>query len=193
MGFSEKIKLAVKKRAAFQCCICHQTGIEVHHIIRQEESGSDEIDNAAPLCPSCHTIYDANPERRKMIREMRDWWYEVCDAKYMTTNISVDVLNEINTKVSEIKKGNASLVPELMSNLKDLFFYSDKPSQNMPPSTLTSIASGIVAGSTGTVLGAFTGMTQTLRGCRVCGKSIWILADGLCSECDMKRRQAGGA
>jgi len=43
-------------------------GVEVHHIISQEEGGSDREENAAPLCPSCHETYGANPQKRKFIK-----------------------------------------------------------------------------------------------------------------------------
>jgi hypothetical protein len=56
--------------------------VEVHHIAPQEDEGSDEEDNAAPLCASCHEIYGANPTKRKFIREARDWWYETCANRY---------------------------------------------------------------------------------------------------------------
>jgi hypothetical protein len=44
--------------------------------------GSDDIDNAAPLCQNCHARYGANPEKRTEIRQMRDWWYDVVKEKY---------------------------------------------------------------------------------------------------------------
>ena len=50
----------------------------------QEEGGSDTEDNAAPLCPSCHETYGANPTKRKFIREARDLWYEICQRRYAT-------------------------------------------------------------------------------------------------------------
>lgn len=37
------------------CCICHQRHkVQVHHIKPTEDGGTDEIDNAIPLCPNCH-------------------------------------------------------------------------------------------------------------------------------------------
>jgi hypothetical protein len=56
--------------------------VEIHHILPQAEGGSDEEDNAAPLCASCHETYGANPTKRKFIREARDWWYETCAKRY---------------------------------------------------------------------------------------------------------------
>lgn len=76
MAFSEKIKMEVRKKAFFRCVICQQPFVEVHHIVPQEEGGADTIDNAAPLCSSCHDLYGGNPGKRKQIRQMRDDWYE---------------------------------------------------------------------------------------------------------------------
>lgn len=48
MGFGEPLKLKVKKKAHFHCCLCKAVGVEIHHILPQEEGGPDTIDNAAP-------------------------------------------------------------------------------------------------------------------------------------------------
>lgn len=76
MGFSEKTKEQVKKRAFYRCVICQHPFVEVHHIIPQSEGGLDTEDNAAPLCARCHDLYGGNPEKRKQIKQMRDHWYE---------------------------------------------------------------------------------------------------------------------
>jgi hypothetical protein len=81
MAFSDSVKLCVKRRSHFQCCLCRGLGVEVHHIIPKEESGPDTDANAAPLCPSCHETYGANPQKRKFIREARDFWYELCEKQ----------------------------------------------------------------------------------------------------------------
>jgi hypothetical protein len=83
MAFSETIKLKVKKLADFTCCWCRdlEKKVEVHHIIPQSEGGDDTLDNAAPLCSNCHTLYGGNPELRKEIKDRRDHWYEHCQAK----------------------------------------------------------------------------------------------------------------
>jgi len=56
--------------------------VEIHHIVPEAEGGLNDEENAAPLCPSCHAWFGANPEKRKEMRQMRDWWYEVCESKY---------------------------------------------------------------------------------------------------------------
>src|SRR5207237_3514603 len=82
MAFTEALKLKVRKKAHLSCCLCKAIGVEVHHIIPQEEGGPDIEENAAPLCPSCHETYGANPQKRKFIREARDFWYEHCATRF---------------------------------------------------------------------------------------------------------------
>ena len=86
MGFSESLKVRIRKRADFRCCWCRRRPdsytLDVHHIISEAEGGLDNEDNAAPLCPNCHRILGANPEMRKQIRERRDHWYEICEKRY---------------------------------------------------------------------------------------------------------------
>lgn len=84
MGFTEALKSRVRKRAHLSCCLCKALGIEVHHIIPQEDDGPDTEDNAVPLCPSCHETYGSNPQKRKFIREARDLWFEICEKRYVT-------------------------------------------------------------------------------------------------------------
>ncbi len=76
MSFSETLKLEIRRKAHFKCCLCRTLGVEIHHIVPQSEGGADDEDNAAPLCPTCHEIYGSNPVKRKFIREVRDFWYK---------------------------------------------------------------------------------------------------------------------
>lgn len=94
MPFSERTKLEAKRRSAFRCCVCQHIFVEVHHIIPQEEDGPDTIDNAAPLCSRCHDLFGDNPKKRKQLREMRDYWWELMAerASLLTTD---DDLNEL--------------------------------------------------------------------------------------------------
>jgi len=99
MAFTEMLKLQVKKKTHFQCCLCHTLGVEIHHIVPEAEDGPDTEDNAAPLCPSCHEIYGANPQKRKFIREARDFWYEICAQRYASDK---DLLNRIAVQVKKV-------------------------------------------------------------------------------------------
>jgi len=106
--FSEVVKLEVKKKAGFQCCRCHEIGVEVHHIIPQEYGGTKDIDNAAPLCPNCHSFFGGNPDKRKEITQMRDWWYEQVTKMY-PDNRQLPLLEEINSKVDKLQQNQITL------------------------------------------------------------------------------------
>lgn len=99
MPFPEPVKLAVKRSAHFYCCLCRTLGVEVHHILPQAEGGCDTEENAAPLCPSCHETYGANPDKRKFIREARDLWYEICAKRYSG---DADQLREIQKRLETV-------------------------------------------------------------------------------------------
>lgn len=83
MAFSEAAKLNVKENADFTCCWCRdlRNKVEIHHIIPQADGGSDDEDNAAPLCGSCHNLLGGNPDLRKEIRQRRNQWYELCSKR----------------------------------------------------------------------------------------------------------------
>ncbi|MGD9161099.1 MAG: HNH endonuclease [Desulfobacteraceae bacterium] len=95
MAFSEAVKLKVRKKSHFSCCLCKAIGVKVHHIIPQEEGGSDKEENAAPLCPSCHETYGANPQKRKFIREARNLWYEICAKRYASDSDRLDEIKQL--------------------------------------------------------------------------------------------------
>lgn len=99
MAFSEATKLQVRRNSHFTCCLCKSIGIEIHHILPQAEGGLDTEDNAAPLCPSCHEMYGANPIKRKFIREARDHWYEICATRYSG---DPDSIEEIRAKLGQV-------------------------------------------------------------------------------------------
>jgi hypothetical protein len=117
MPFSEALKLQVKKKAAFQCCMCHEVGVDIHHIIPQAEGGPDDIDNAAPLCQNCHDRYGANPEKRKQIRQMRDWKYEIVQEKYHGEQSRFEQLNEALLKIQAHQESSQAELGKLRSEV----------------------------------------------------------------------------
>ena len=115
----ESIKYEVKKKAHQRCCICHNIGIEIHHIVPQWDNGTNALENAAPLCPSCHEIYGENPTKRKFIRESRDIWFQICADKYSPANERFELIENdlkalkkllINDQTFEPIKGNDKLL-----------------------------------------------------------------------------------
>ncbi|MFH2137402.1 MAG: HNH endonuclease [Candidatus Omnitrophota bacterium] len=139
MPFSEKIKSEVKEKAAYQCCVCRKIGtVEVHHIIPQEFGGPDTIENAAPLCPNCHTDFGDNPKKRKAITEMRDWWYKKCETMFPKPDL--EILKNINSKLENIQEHQENVV-ELKEILKN---FSNKTIDMISVDTANASASAIV-------------------------------------------------
>jgi len=116
MAFSEQLKVTVRKRSHLSCCVCHDFGVDIHHIVPQAEEGPDTEDNAAALCPSCHDRYGANPQKRKLIREARDLWYDICASRYSSglkeLNEIAEALRQVATKddLERLTLRNASYV-----------------------------------------------------------------------------------
>jgi len=120
MTFPESVKKEVRERAAFRCCICQEIGPEIHHIIPLEGEGSDNIDNAAPLCPNCHTKFGANPEKRKFITEMRDWWYGRVKERYGPPLVPSESLDRLTEEVTKWRKGESTFQAEVKPLLEQL-------------------------------------------------------------------------
>ena len=147
MAFDEKTKKEVKEKAAYYCCICQKTSIsvEVHHIIPQKDGGDDTIDNAAPLCPTCHADYGDNPEKRRGIKERRDWWYENVKKMYSSNITSQEQMKKIHSLVEKTitsmivkqKKYNDDLKLELKEIMSNAI-------ENMTPATSDMTISAVL-------------------------------------------------
>ncbi|QWR76243.1 HNH endonuclease [Candidatus Magnetomonas plexicatena] len=112
MPFNEALKIKIRKKAHLACCLCKSMGVEVHHIIPQEEGGADTEDNAAPLCPSCHETYGANSQKRKFIREARDLWYEICEKRFAADPHRLDDMQRLLENIeSHVQSSNYPLLP----------------------------------------------------------------------------------
>ena len=58
MAFDERTRTRALLWADRHCCLCKRAcgvNIEVHHLTPINDGGSDEIDNAIPLCFDCHS------------------------------------------------------------------------------------------------------------------------------------------
>ncbi len=115
LAFSEKVKKQVLRRAAFCCCACQSNmlSVEIHHIIPQKEGGSDEIENAAPLCPTCHTAFGNDPDKRKRIKDMRDWWYEIIEKIYPDNIVPIKKLDELHLEIKALRLDRDSSLEDL--------------------------------------------------------------------------------
>lgn len=155
MAFSEDIKSQVKENSAFRCCRCQQIGVEVHHIVPQKDGGKDDIDNAAPLCPSCHAAFGDNPMKRKEILEMRDWWYGCVRKMYDAPSTDVVMLDKINSLVGAVER-NSTNIEELKDSLRQ---YTGKIIERITPLSARTVATSVTSSSldlTGSVRGVLT-------------------------------------
>ena len=172
MAFSESVRNKVKEKSAFRCCRCHEIGIEVHHIVPSSKGGSDNIDNAAPLCPNCHSGFGENSIKRKEITQMRDWWYEVVAEKWPTPDTRAERLN--NAIVNSGDQG--VLLAELQEQVKAL---EVALKTNPSPEESREMANQLV---TATRLGE---NVYADVNCNRCGTSIGLLVGAdACPECE---------
>ena len=121
MSFPETLKAQVRQKAHYQCCLCKSLGVEIHHIIPQEEGGPDTEDNAAPLCPSCHETYGANPQKRKFIREARDHWFKICATRFGSDTSTLDEIKvrlERTITLEDFERLKGELMDTFMSTLQ---------------------------------------------------------------------------
>lgn len=103
-----------------RCCICHRfcgSKIEIDHINQKSEGGSDDIDNAIPVCFECHaeihSYNDKHPRGRKFrpeeLRGHKKQWLDICDKKP-----EILLKASRNSDVGPLQ----SLIDELEFNLK---------------------------------------------------------------------------
>lgn len=123
MPFSPKTKLEAKYMASFRCCWCrdHRRSIEVHHIIPEAEGGPNTLDNAATLCPNCHSDFGGNPEKRKEIRDRRDYLYQLVEAEKKKVNPLYMVLQEQFTDYLLELRENSNTLGELKKTMSKYF------------------------------------------------------------------------
>lgn len=135
MGFSEDLKIEIKKKSHYLCVVCNSFGpLHVHHITPSSEGGSDDFDNAVALCPSCHDIYQGNKEKRKWLREKRDYWYEYCEK-----NLDKEDLFKLGKAINVIEEANIGrdrIVQNLEEKIKILNDTVEQYSKIIKPLTL---------------------------------------------------------
>lgn len=87
MAFSEETRIKALVSCGRRCCICHKfcgNNMEIHHIKAKADGGSDDFENAIPLCFDCHAEvrqYDSkHPKGIKFTEKEliihRDNWYK---------------------------------------------------------------------------------------------------------------------
>ena len=94
MPFSQEVKTKAMVACGRFCVICHKfcgNNMEVHHIVAESDGGSNNFDNAIPLCFDCHAeVRQYDPKHPKGIRFTKDeliqhrdnWYKKVSDGVY---------------------------------------------------------------------------------------------------------------
>lgn len=158
MAFSEKIINKVKEMADFMCCRCKHISFEVHHIIPQKDGGLDTLENAAPLCPNCHTDFGDNKIKRKEITQMRDLWYKRVKEKYSQQPIGYSsLLNDINSKLEDLTTNQDRALIDLKETLKKVAI---ETIEHMTAGTAQVTASGIANASIAPYQGGKSGISE---------------------------------
>ena len=89
MGFDKEESAKLLAQCHRRCCVCHRfcgVKMELHHMHHRADGGSDDIDNAIPLCFECHAevnhYSDSHPRGRKFtieeLRAHKAHWLEIC-------------------------------------------------------------------------------------------------------------------
>jgi hypothetical protein len=54
VAIPKRVRDELLVEARHRCTICAEKCFEIHHIIEQNEGGTDEAENLIVLCPNCH-------------------------------------------------------------------------------------------------------------------------------------------
>lgn len=92
MAFTRDEVSQLLARCHRRCCICHRfcgVKIETDHIIPRDDNGSDDIENAIPVCFECHaeihSYNDQHPRGRKFLpeelRAHKEQWLVICSER----------------------------------------------------------------------------------------------------------------
>ena len=160
--FEESIKKEAKQRGNSRCAVCQKQFVEVQHIVPPAEDGSDEIDNAIPLCAFCHHRHGDDPGLRDKLREMRNaWWARCADSREGSGVI------ELNQNLDQLRSDyltDATVETERLAEIRDLLL-----------DTIGAIESDVSsAGTVPEILAASTAVSGSMNffPCPACGYSV---------------------
>ncbi|MCK4797937.1 MAG: HNH endonuclease [Spirochaetes bacterium] len=201
MGFLNSLKLDVKRKAHFKCCICESFEfLHVHHIIPQESDGLDTYENAAPLCTRCHDAYGDNPKKRKWITEKRDFWYDLCENKLYNEDINqlqktYEIIENMHTdheRRLETTEKTIGVLKDTVKQLNEQIQTYVSSIQNTPLNERPEIFERIESAAR-TISGSAVTMSVLGRGvsntsCHSCGSFIGLYISNqegslLCPQC----------
>lgn len=83
---SNRIRKAVYARDGYRCALCDSTKyIQIHHVVKRSEGGSDSMHNLVTLCADCHALahgtilnpgWDATPQdvEQALVEYLADYY-----------------------------------------------------------------------------------------------------------------------
>ena len=170
--FSEKIKNEVKRKAHYKCCMCERIKVDVHHIVPQKVGGSDDIDNAAPLCGHCHDLYGDNPMMRKTIRGRRDLWYELCEKSEQKADFT-PILKKMDGLFEKLKdlEDNQEDQGKTLNEIREVSadFLRERADQIATTATPDEIISTVSGSTTASNIDEPLGFQSYMQHCKWCG------------------------
>ena len=170
--FEDSIKTEAKRRGNFRCAACQKQFVEVQHIVPPAEDGSDEIDNAIPLCAFCHHRHGDNPGLRDKLRGLRDAWWARCEQGREGSGVI-----ELNQELDQLRAdymSDTALAPERVAEVKDLLL-----------ETIEGIRADVSSVDTvPEILAASTAVSGSMNffPCPACGYSVPYGAEA-CANC----------
>jgi 5-methylcytosine-specific restriction endonuclease McrA len=165
--------------------------LEVHHIEPEAEGGSCDIENAAPLCPTCHDLWGSHPEKRKYLREVRDfcWEYSAKIEQHPSLIATNERIDELQQELRAVSQGQTRQM-EIMTEIKALYVDQLKSTAGSVSSARTveelMIASGSAVATPGTGSLIFTGHAPTVsvtHECSQCGFHYDMDQNAKCPKC----------
>jgi hypothetical protein len=83
------------------CCICQaRHGVSLHHIVPREKGGSDAIENAIPLCPTCHDEVHGHLGSGRVTRA-----YSARELRLHVARVTNLVAASVKTSIAEARLG----------------------------------------------------------------------------------------
>jgi len=178
--FSATTKLEAKSLANYTCCWCRRSGtpLHVHHIVPEAEGGDSELDNAAPLCPTCHTAFGHNPEFRGDMRARRNDWNERCAKVLEAADPKVLAqLGDVESRMQALEEAQQLTAVDVKQALSDL--------AQLLPSSLETAGERATSGA---VLAATMSLTATSMGYVIAPMPVARLAVRLAESTPGQRR-----
>ena len=80
------VRRSVDRRDGYRCALCDSTKyIQIHHVVKRSEGGSDSMHNLVTLCADCHALahgtilnpgWDATPQdvEQALVEYLADYY-----------------------------------------------------------------------------------------------------------------------